>query len=334
MPDRKQKRKLTKGNKSMVGEINRLWDFVWSSRVAENAPGWTDHPDGRMPPPAQAGGTYVPPLSPTLSANDVATALSITSGWVNAPADDADDLDHEIQTHCLSASMPLIGATRLDADPAPALLMDHNDTNYVYLTVTLTRLESTIGDTLIDGYTGIVGNTVWVSDSYTNLAVTSGSDILATITMPATEIGTAHSHTIAFDDPGGGHNHDHGGTTGSESSHTHDILDVDLPVHTHDIIDATHTHEAMGQMTNLSYYVAQAPVFNVNQTGFPDDTELVKNIPWGRYVIDVDGANTVEEWYRRDHLDYYPPNYVRSAMSVGHNGAQDITVNPRTVAPV
>ena len=296
----KRKPKLTRGNKHFIRELNALWDFAWRNRVSPSAPGWKDGPDGKMPPadPRSSGGTYTPPLSPVFTSDPTSPTMGITSGWINGPFLTTAG-DNEIVQHQLWPFMPRIGSTRLDAETPATLSMFTTDTNYIYAKIDLTAQDSIIGGHINSAETGVA------------VLMSTGTDGITT-----TQAGSVLGLTT-------GNRQDTSGGDSDFSDHNHDYS---VPPHSHPITAASHTHGAIVRISNVVYTMNTSPTFLLNTTGFPDDTETIKYIPWGKYVLNSAGEATSDEWYRRDHFDYYAPHYV-----VGGETSTDRPENPRVL---
>jgi len=293
------KRKLKRGNKSLIREFNHLWDFVYKWTLVGNLPGWTETPSGLVPPPPGAGesGTYTPPLSPIFTPDDTSPTMGITPGWVNGPTLTTSG-DYEIPQKHLSPHMPTISGVRLDDGSPNSLTMHPSETNYIYLKIDLTAQDATIGGTVLDSITGV---DVLMTSSETSISIDSGGayDLYPGDSATGTETagGTPHSHTLS---------------------------EVNIPSHSHTVTDNGHQHEAIVRLSTVVYTFTNAPSFVLNTTGFPDDTETIHYVPWGKYVLNTAGDATTDEWYRHDHLDYFPPQYT-----VGGETGADRPVNPR-----
>ncbi len=288
----KERRRLTKGNKWVRSEFNRLWKKLVEWTVVHDLEGWSETPDGMMPP---ANKGAIAPFTPVVVGTTSKT-ITIYPGWFNAPK--SADTDHEIPDYYLYPWMPEINAVALDHASPNVLALTDEATNFVYLEVTLTTRSAIMGATdASPGDNAGDGMSVYVWLGSGGYTVTSGES-------------ATHTH----DDP------DTGVTGPNNSGHTHTISDV------------THDHEAQLNANQLAYHIASAPQFKVIATGsdFPKNTSpTVIKIPWGKFVMGEDGVVTSMEWYWTGHRDWNPDTWVQSSVASGHEGDDDQAQNPK-----
>lgn len=92
------------------------------------------------------GGGYEPPFNPTRTVDEGGTtsALTIKPGWINAPKKGGLSTG-EINEYMLYPWMPKIVSTALNADPAPELTLEHDETNYVECLIVLNERTTNVG---------------------------------------------------------------------------------------------------------------------------------------------------------------------------------------------
>lgn len=107
--------------------------------------------------------------------------------------------------------------------------------------------------------------------------------------------------------------------------------------HTHTATVVGHQHEIQVDFAQLAYHIDESvpPTFKVTTAAAVPvaPSAIVTNIPWGKYVLDSDGAEVdPHEWYYVGDRDFTPPTWIRSNVSEGYGSpaANDASINPAT----
>ena len=238
--------------------------------------------------PDSAGTEYVPPFHPTLATSTSSVkALTIGTGWFHCPHKTLANTDYEIVNHFQYAFKPMIAGVFIDYADAPP-------------TVNCPHAATTY---------------IYLRVRLKNTTTLIGSDVISTTTGAG---GFTDSATPLITDK------EYDGSADSETgTHTHP-----------DSEQASHNHSVVTRLNNLTYYADTDADGDSNVVaGFitsateKDDTELIKYLPFGKIILDADGAETADSvWYVHNDYNFYPPTYVESG-STGSGG-----VNP-TVGP-
>lgn len=244
---------------------------------------------------------YRPPYDPTPGAPDKTTKhrqLSVAPGVVFAPVADVSGDEEIPEQHLGDGVMSQIALVDLDDENPNTLLLTSGSENYIYHQLTLVRRETRIGTSQLPG----VGDPPATA---TNI----GLRVLVESTRLLVDETTVGGGTSP--DP-----HDHSMHVNQDSNSPTDD----------GAVSEFHQHYALVEVNMYTYHLSTAtpPQIKVSTQGFPPDwvtpaptpdTELVHNIPMGRYSLDPEGVivkGSETYWRPKENLYYYPPQYLSS----------------------